>query len=157
MSLESLDSREVFEQYILAGASDTPIELLSVLAKSEVHKVRMRVAENPRTPVEVLESLVYDAHPDVRVALGSNTSVPHHLLFVLINDTDPTVRFSLAEDANTPPQVLEHLMEDANPYVVHRVRRTLSGLDSDPAFLQAPVFQLVCDSNNSTDTDIQSA
>jgi hypothetical protein len=155
MLLESLDSREVFEQYILAGASDTPIETLMLLSKSAAPKVRMRVAENPRTPVEVLESLVYDAHPDVRIALGSNQSVPHHILIALIQDTDPTVRFSLAEDANTPPKVLEHLAEDANPYVVHRVRRTLSELESYSA-PEAPVIQLVRDRDNS-ESEIQSA
>jgi hypothetical protein len=153
MLLESLDSREVFEQYILAGALDTPIEILATLAKSPTHRVRMRVAENPRTPTDVLESLVYDAHPDVRIALGSNQSVPHHILIVLIQDNDPTVRFSLAEDANTPPQVLEHLTEDANPYVVHRVRRTLSDLDSDSVMPEVPVFKIV----READTDVQSA
>ena len=159
MLLESLDSRDVFEQYIIAGGPHTPVEILVALAKNAAHKVRMRVAENPHTPAEILEKLAYDSHPDVRIAVGSNTSVPNHVLIALLNDADPTVRFSLAEDANTPAHILESLAEDDNPYVVQRVRKTLSILSSN--VVDASVFErvitLVCDGPDPADTDVQFA
>jgi len=71
MEATRLLNKELLEQYILAGSTNTSPEKLRVLAEHFCDKIRFRVAENPRTPVDVLRNLSRDPNHDVRVAVAS--------------------------------------------------------------------------------------
>jgi hypothetical protein len=115
---------DILTNYINAGSSSCSPKLLCDLAKSEVDKIRLRVAENPRTPISVLELLAKDTNADVRIAVGTNPSTPLTLSYVLACDADPNVRLGLADDVATRLELLERLAEDANPYVSQRAKQT---------------------------------
>ncbi len=110
--------------YVRAGSQNCSPQLLAELARSEVDRIRLRVAENSYAPLEVLELLATDKNPDVRIAVGTNPSTPMHIKFSFAFDEDPNVRFGLAEDMNTPMELLDKLIEDSNPYVSCRAQET---------------------------------
>jgi hypothetical protein len=115
---------EILSNYIQAGSQSCSPSLLEQLAHSEVDRIRLRVAENPKAPIEVLELLSTDRNADVRIAVGTNPSTPAHISYGLAFDKDPNVRLGLAEDMNTPVELLDKLMEDENPYVSYRAYET---------------------------------
>jgi hypothetical protein len=115
---------DILSNYIKAGSQSCSPQLLAELAHSEVDRIRLRVAENPRTPVDILELLACDKNADVRIAAGTNPSTPMHISYSLAFDEDPNVRLGLAEDINTPVELLDKLMEDDNPYVSCRAGQT---------------------------------
>jgi len=117
---------DVFENYVKAGSQSCSILMLESMAHSEVSRIRLRVAENPKTPVDILEVLSTDRCPDVRIAVGINPSTPGYISFRLAFDEDPNVRLGLADDINTPIELLEQLTEDENPYVACRARQTIN-------------------------------
>lgn len=117
---------DVFDNYVKAGSQSCSAEMLKAMAHSEVNKIRLRVAENPKTPIDILESLLTDKCADVRVAVGTNPSTPGFLSYKLAFDEDPNVRLGLADDTNTPIELLEKLAEDENPYVACRARDTIN-------------------------------
>jgi hypothetical protein len=116
---------ETLNNYVKAGSPSCSPELLEQLAHSEVDRIRLRVAENPRTPLEVLELLATDRNADVRIAAGTNPTTPAHVRYSLAFDEDPNVRLGLAEEINTPVELLEKLVEDENPYVSFRAQQTI--------------------------------
>lgn len=116
------------ENYLRAGSPDTKIEELVQLAVSEDHKIRMRVAENPRTSPELLEYLAKDKHADVRLAAATNRATPPEIILRLAHDDDATVRHGLAEDPDTAREVLWILSNDENPYVSCRAHKTMQSL-----------------------------
>jgi len=115
---------DILTNYVKAGRENCSSQLLAELARSEVDRIRVRVAENPKTPIEVLEVLATDRNADVRTAVGTNPSTPAHISYGLAFDEDPNVRLGLAEDLNTPLELLDKLIEDANPYVSCRAKQT---------------------------------
>lgn len=115
---------DILGNYIKAGSETCPPHLLAELARSEVARIRLRVAENPYAPLEVLEVLATDKNPDVRIAVGINPSTPAKIKFKLALDEDPSVRFGLAEDINASMDLIEKLIEDQNPYVSCRALET---------------------------------
>ena len=115
---------DVLTHYVKAGNQSCSPLLLEKLAHSEIDRIRLRVAENPRTPMDILQLLASDKNPDVRVAVGTNPSTPAYLSYGIALDEDPNVRLGLADDVNTPVELLEKLMEDANPYVSYRAAQT---------------------------------
>jgi hypothetical protein len=116
------------ENYLKAGSPETSPSQLAVLAYSDNHKIRIRVAENPRTPPELLSHLAKDSESDVRLAVATNRSCPAPVVRMLASDADPTVRHGLAEDPNTRFEVLRILTNDPNPYVSCRARKTMQAL-----------------------------
>jgi len=116
------------ENYLKAGNPETSQNQLAVLAYSDNHRIRMRVAENPRTPTELLAHLANDTASDVRLAVATNRSCPLSIVQKLAHDEDPTVRHGLAEDPNTRFEVLRILADDPNPYVSCRARKTMQAL-----------------------------
>lgn len=114
---------DILSNYVRAGSENSP-QLLAELARSEVDRIRLRVAENSHAPLEVLEVLAADKNPDVRIAVGTNPSTPTHIKYSFAFDEDPNVRLGLAEDMNTPLELLDKLIEDANPYVSCRAEET---------------------------------
>ena len=114
----------VLKKYVQAGNPSCSPQLLAVLAKSEIDRIRLRVAENPRTPKEVLEYLSTDTNPDVRIAVGINPSTPRHISNSLAADDDLNVRFGLAEDMSCPTELLDKLSQDSNPYISCRANQT---------------------------------
>lgn len=116
--------RAALNHYIKAGSENCPPALLTELAHSEVDRIRLRVAENPRTAPDVLEILANDKNPDVRIAVGTNPSTPAHISYSLAFDEDPNVRFGLAENIGTSMELLEKLSHDVNPYVGCRAAET---------------------------------
>ena len=115
---------EILSNYVQAGSQSCSSSVLEQLAHSDVDRIRLRVAENPKTPIDVLELLSTDSNADVRVAVGTNPSTPAHMSYALAFDVDPNVRLGLAEDLNTPIELLDKLMEDENPYVSSRATET---------------------------------
>jgi len=116
------------ENYLKAGNPATSQKQLAVLARSDHHKIRLRVAENSNTPVEVLELLSKDKEADVRLAVAMNRATPSEIVNKLAYDEDPTVRHGLAEDPDTPIEILKMLSCDNNPYVSCRAEKTLVAL-----------------------------
>jgi len=121
---------KVLDNYIKAGSQNCSAGVLEAMAHSEIERIRLRVAENPRTPTDILELLSMDRSPDVRIAAGSNQSTPPHVSFRLASDEDPNVRLGLADDINTPIELLEKLTEDENPYVACRAMQTINIINS---------------------------
>lgn len=115
---------DILSNYVTAGSQSCSSETLEALAHSEVERIRLRVAENPKTPSDLLEILAKDKSPDVRIAVGTNPSTPPLIAFRLAFDEDTNVRLGLADDMNTPVEVLDKLMEDSNPYVSCRASQT---------------------------------
>jgi hypothetical protein len=116
------------ENYIKAGSSQTSTEELEMLAHSDNHKIRMRVAENPNVSNKILEYLAKDSDADVRLAVALNHACSQDTIFELACDPDPTVRHGLAEDPMAPYKVLQALADDVNPYVSCRAQKTLQKL-----------------------------
>lgn len=115
---------DIFTHYVKAGSQSCPPQLLEEMAHSEIDRIRLRVAENPRTPLDILELLASDKNPDVRVAVAANPSTPAYISYRLAFDEDPNVRLGLADDVNSPVELLAKLMEDENPYVSCRAAQT---------------------------------
>ncbi|MBY0356580.1 MAG: hypothetical protein K2W82_01155 [Candidatus Obscuribacterales bacterium] len=115
---------DVLSNYVKAGSQSCSPELLEAMAHSDVDRIRLRVAENPRTPIDILEVLAADKNADVRVAVGTNPSTPPYISYKLAFDEDINVRLGLADDVHTPIELLETLTEDANPYVSYRAVQT---------------------------------
>ena len=115
---------DIWANYVKIGCSSCSPQVLEQMAHSEIERIRLRVAENPRTPVDILEMLASDKSADVRVAVGTNPSTPAYISYSLAFDEDPNVRLGLADDLNTPVELLEKLMDDANPYVSCRAAQT---------------------------------
>ena len=115
---------DILSNYVKAGSQSCSPELLEAMAHSEIDRIRLRVAENPRTPKDILEILAVDKSADVRVAVGTNPSTPPYVSYKLAFDEDPNVRLGLADDIATPIELLEKLTEDSNPYVSYRAVQT---------------------------------
>ena len=115
---------DIISNYVKAGSQSCSPEVLEILARSDVDRIRLRVAENPKTPKDILELLASDRNPDVRVAVGTNPSTPGYVSYRLALDEDANVRLGLADDVATPLELLEKLMEDLNPYVSCRAAQT---------------------------------
>jgi hypothetical protein len=118
------------ERYLLAGSSDTAIEILIALAGDTSARVRRRVAENPHAPTSLLIKLAQDADPDVRLALAENSSTPEEIIRALAKDEHLDVRFGLAENYRAPLVVLHMLVDDNNPYVAARAEKTLGAVEA---------------------------
>lgn len=117
---------KILDSYIKAGSQSCSADMLEVMAHSDIERIRLRVAENPKTPIDILEILSTDRCPDVRIAVGTNHSTPAFISFKLAFDEDPNVRLGLADDINTPIELLEKLSEDENPYIACRARQTIN-------------------------------
>jgi hypothetical protein len=115
---------DVLSNYVKAGSQSCSPELLEAMAHSDIDRIRLRVAENPRTPIDVLEILAADKNADVRVAVGTNPSTPPYISCRLAFDEDLNVRLGLADEINTPIELLDKLTEDSNPYVSYRAIQT---------------------------------
>lgn len=111
-------------QYIKAGSQSCSPEVLEQLAKSDIDRIRLRVAENPNTPASALKALSQDRCPDVRIAVGINPSTHTEVRQMLAQDEDLTVRLGLAEDINSPLSILDILAQDSNPYVACKAEQT---------------------------------
>ena len=59
-----------------AGNPNTPVEVLTELAKDSEWGVRRSAAGNPNTPVEVLTELAKDSDSDVRCSAAGNPNTP---------------------------------------------------------------------------------
>lgn len=64
---------------------------LAELAFHENAEIRIAVAENSNTPHEVLRLLADDVNPDVRYVIAENCNVPKALLEMLCSDENPYV------------------------------------------------------------------
>jgi len=121
---------DILSNYVRAGSQSCSPQVLEAMAHSEIDRIRLRVAENPKTPIDVLELLATDRNIDVRIAVGTNPSAPAYLSYQIAFDEDPNVRLGLADDINTPIELLEKLAEDMNPYISYRARQTINIVQS---------------------------
>lgn len=102
------------------GKSDTMIELLSLLAKSDSMEARWAVAKNPHTPIEILEFLSNDKINLVRALVATNPNTPSNILPKFFND-EKIVRDGLSGNPNTPHKYLNLLADDSDKMVRLRV------------------------------------
>ncbi|MBX9568675.1 MAG: hypothetical protein K2X77_07250 [Candidatus Obscuribacterales bacterium] len=116
------------EAYLLAGQAGISETALRKFAHSRSPSLRMRIAENTNTPIDVLCMLANDDQTEVRLAAICNETAPDNLLNTVLNDADPTARYELAANACAKLWVLLALAEDENPYVQWRARKTLKRL-----------------------------
>jgi len=92
------------EQFVTAGNSDCPAEMLSLLARSRSVETRQRVAGNPNTPAATLETLSRDRAAD--------------------DDRLRVVRWAVAGNPNTPPATLDRLSEEGRTVLASVSMRT---------------------------------
>ena len=75
--------------------------------------VRRNVAMNPNTPVDVLTELAKDNNCDVRCFVAENPSTSADVLTELAKDNNCDVRRNVAMNPNTPADVLTELAKDS--------------------------------------------
>ena len=97
-----------------AGNPNTPVEVLTELAKDSSWSVRLSAAGNPNTPVEVLTELAKDSDCDVRLNAARNPNTPVEVLTELAKDSNWSIRLGAAGNPNTPVEVLTELAKDSN-------------------------------------------
>lgn len=102
----------VHSKEIVASMSDTPVEMLEILAQDPVSTVRSRVANNYNTPSTTLERLSADPVGKVRYMTATNHNTPPDVLRQLTYDVVPQVRVAVARSRFTPPDSLERLALD---------------------------------------------
>jgi predicted DNA-binding WGR domain protein len=93
---------------MVARRSDTPWEVLSLLAKREggIGQIgRAGLAVNPATPVEVLKDLALDDASEVRRGVAINPVTPDEILVLLAKDKNHGVRHNVAHHPATPVEV----------------------------------------------------
>lgn len=125
--------RNWISDYIKAGKTPAPQEILEALSVHESARIRRRVAENESTPDWILKKLATDADPEVRLAAGTNRAAPLDLVLSLVHDPDASVRHGLAEDPYISVGILRELAKDENPYVSYRAQKTLANFFSQLA------------------------
>lgn len=87
-------------QLEIAEALSTGPETLTTLASSEIHAVRLAVAQNPYTPVDaLLNLLVTGAEDAVLVAVASHKNTPAGILDKLAKNADWEVREAVASNS----------------------------------------------------------
>lgn len=109
-------SDDMGSRWAVAKNPHTPVEILEFLAKDEINLVRALVATNPNTPSAVLNGFFSD-EKIVRDGLSGNPNTPEKLLNILADDSDKMVRMRLAENPNCPKALLEKLQNDLDPNV----------------------------------------
>ncbi|MEA5474278.1 HEAT repeat domain-containing protein [Synechococcus sp. CCY9201] len=114
----------------VAGNSQTPVELLTLLAKDKDENVRQAVAWNSQTPAELLTLLAKDKNEDVRSAVAQNSQTPTELLTLLAKDKNEDVRWAVAGNRQTAAEVLTLLAKDYKD-----VRRAVARNSQTPAEL----------------------
>jgi hypothetical protein len=119
--------------------SETMIELLEMLSKSEDMGTRWAVAKNPHTPVSILETLAKDEINLVRALVATNPNTPKSLLSDFFSD-EKIVRDGLSGNPNTPVKYLEVLSDDKDKMVRLRVAE-------NPATSKAILEKLLKDSD----------
>ncbi len=82
----------------LANDSQTPVEVLSMLAQQSESSVREAVAVNPQTPVEVLSMLAQQSESSVRAAVAVNPQTPVEVLSMLAQQSESSVREAVARN-----------------------------------------------------------
>ena len=96
-----------------AGNPNTPVDVLTELAKDNNCDVRCFVAENPSTSADVLTELAKDSYWCVRRNAAGNPNTPVDVLTELAKDSYWCVRRNAAGNPNTPADVLTELAKDS--------------------------------------------
>ena len=113
-----------------AGNPNTPVEVLTELAKDSNWNVRRSAAGNPNTPVEVLTELAKDSNWSVRRSAAGNPNTPVEVLTELAKDSDSDVRLNAAGNPSTPVEVLTELAKDSDS----DVRLSAAGNPNTPGY-----------------------
>ncbi|MDH5465198.1 MAG: hypothetical protein OEW60_06175 [Thiovulaceae bacterium] len=114
--LDIAKSDDMGSRWAVAKNPHTPVEVLEFLSKDDVNLVRALVATNPSTPSKILQDFFSD-EKIVRDGLSGNPSTPVKLLHILCDDSDKMVRLRLAENSAAPKEILEKLVKDLDPNV----------------------------------------
>ncbi len=118
-------SKNIHNDYIVAGSVEVTTETLQLLSASDDASVRRRVAESTKTSLYTLTTMALDKDPEVRIAVGLNIATPHAVISRLVYDDNPDVRYWLASTSYLPTRFLIELIADSNPYVSQRAERTV--------------------------------
>lgn len=97
ISLDDLSDEALKE---LAQRTDTPAELLKILANENEWTIRKAVSYNEKTPSELLSFLAQDKNWWVRYAIAINGNTPSKALKTLANDEEEGVRKAANEALN---------------------------------------------------------
>ena len=109
-------SDDMGSRWAVAKNPHTPVEVLEYLSKDKVNLVRALVATNPSTPSKILQDFFSD-EKIVRDGLSGNPNTPLKLLHILCDDSDKMVRLRLAENSAAPKELLKKLANDLDPNV----------------------------------------
>ena len=113
-----------------AGNPNTPVEVLTELAKDSNWNVRLSAAGNPNTSVEVLTELAKDSDCDVRRSAAGNPNTPVEVLTELAKDSSWSIRRSAAGNPNTSVEVLTELAKDSD----WSIRLSAAGNPNTPGY-----------------------
>ena len=119
-------SEDMGSRWAVAKNPHTPVEILEFLADDKINLVRALVATNPNTPSKVLEKFFSD-EKIVRDGLSGNPNTPPKLLNILADDSDKMVRLRLAENPKVPQELLKKLCDDLDPNVSKAAQLHLEG------------------------------
>mgnify|MGYP000834977632 CR=1 FL=1 len=98
----------------VAGNPNTPVDVLTELAKDRDWYIRSYAAGNPNMLVDVLTELAKDRDYIVRCLVAGNPNTPVDVLTELAKDSYWCVRRYAAGNPNTPVDVLTELAKDNN-------------------------------------------
>jgi uncharacterized protein (DUF2336 family) len=143
-----MQSNKVSDRLKIAGAPNTPQEVLYFLAEDDDQDVRLAVAKNPSTPIHAATILAKDGILEVRKAnaekiarllpnldAGSQSLISQltlQTIETIVEDQVTAVRAALSnalsEQAGTPPQIARKLAEDAERKVAEPILRYCAAL-----------------------------
>ena len=101
----------------LANDSQTPVEVLNMLAQKSESSVLVEVARNPSTRVELLRMLAEKSECSVLVAVAGNPSTPVEVLKMLAQQSDILVLLAVAGNRSTPLEVRNILAQQSGIWV----------------------------------------
>lgn len=108
---------------LLAANTNTPLEILEILARDRKYHVRHRAANNPKMPIEkfakiTLERIAKTLVPSFsRFIVFLHAQAPQEALVKNYRSESWLERYAIAQNPNTPKHILNELTLDANQIV----------------------------------------
>jgi len=104
--------------YRAAGESDTPADVLELLADHPSERVRQKLAVHPHLPVAAVRRLARAESDVVRQAVSASRSLPIQTLLPIYEDLNDELRKVVASDPSTPLNALYCIAAtDPDPYL----------------------------------------
>ena len=117
----------------VAGNSNTPTEILTILAKDKNNSVISFVAKN--TPIEILTILSEEAYWIIRSGVAVNYNTPAKILNILAKDEHGSVRYNVVFNPNVTIGILKELINDEQKWVKDQAITRLAELKKLNSFI----------------------